>query len=187
MAKSWSLSSKKQTVVSGNSTNPDVIIKKAGEKMKEEKWQEELERYFQGLRLIEKSQAEAREHFDQFCEFIVEPAVETLEDEFKSHGIKIKYSRQKYSHFHLQINFPGSKVDNFHYLISLPKNSLDLRLILKTSGRKDKNSPVSGEKEGLFLPGVKPEAILKLGKEDIILDIITKLKEFNYTARTSPD
>ncbi len=187
MAKSWSLSSKKQTVVSGNSTNPDVIIKKTGEKMKEEKWQEELEHYFQGLRLIEKSQTEAREHFDQFCEFIVEPAVEALEDEFKSHGIKIKYSRQKYSHFHLQINFPGSKVDNFHYLISLPKNSLDLRLILKTSGRKDKKSPVSGEKEGLFLPGIQPEAILKLGKEDIILDIITKLKEFNYTARTSPD
>ncbi|HRD02485.1 MAG TPA: hypothetical protein PLP57_07595 [Candidatus Saccharicenans sp.] len=155
--------------------------------MKEEKWHEELGRYFQGLRIIEKSQEEAREHFDQFCEFIVEPAVEALEDELKLHGIKIKYRRQKYSYFHLQVNFPGSKVDNFHYMISLPKNSLDLTLTLKTSGRKDKKSPVSGEQEGPFLPGVKPEAILKLGKEDVIIDIISKLKEFNYSARTSPD
>ncbi|HQO76609.1 MAG TPA: hypothetical protein PLB50_08000 [Candidatus Saccharicenans sp.] len=155
--------------------------------MKEEKWQEELERYFQGLRIIDKSQEEAREHFDQFCEFIVEPAVEALEDKLKQHGIKIKYWHQKYSCFHLQINFPGSKVANFHYVISLPKNSLDLKLSLKTFGRKDKNSPVSGGKEGPFLPGVKPEVILKLGKEDIILDIISHLKEFNYTARTSPD
>jgi len=37
------------------------------------------------------------------------------------------------------------------------------------------------------LPGVKPDVILKLSKEDIILDIISHLKEFNYTARTSPD
>lgn len=155
--------------------------------MKEEKWQEELERYFQGLRIIDKSQEEAREHFDQFCEFIVEPAVEALEDKLKQHGIKIKYWHQKYSCFHLQINFPGSKVANFHYVISLPKNSLDLKLSLKTFGRKDKNSPVSGGKEGPFLPGVKPEVILKLSKEDIILDIISHLKEFNYTARTSPD
>ncbi|HQH61629.1 MAG TPA: hypothetical protein PKV90_07265, partial [Candidatus Saccharicenans sp.] len=114
-------------------------------------------------------------------------AVEALEDKLKLHGIKIKYWRQKYSCFHLQINFPGSKVDNFHYFITLPKNSLDLKLTLKTSGRKDKKSPVSGAKEGPFLPGVKPDAILKLTKEDIILDIINHLKEFNYTARTSPD
>ena len=155
--------------------------------MKEEKWQEELEHYFQGLRIIDKAQEDAREHFDQFCEFIVEPAVEAVEEKLKLHGIKIKYWRQKYSYGHLQINFPGSRVDNFHYLISLPKNSLDLKLTLKTFGRKDKKSPVSKAKEEPFLPGVKPDAILKLSKEDIILDIINHLKEFNYTARTSPE
>jgi len=60
-------------------------------------------------------------------------------------------------------------------------------LSLRISAWKNKKSPVSRGKEGPFLPGVKPEAILKLSKEDIILDIISHLKEFNYTARTSPD
>ncbi|MDD8021343.1 MAG: hypothetical protein PHU81_09265 [Acidobacteriota bacterium] len=155
--------------------------------MKEEIWQGMVQRYFEDLRIIERSQEDAREHFDQFCEFIVEPAVEALAGELKLRGIKIKTSREKYKFFHLQISFPQSKVDNFHYEISLPRNSLDLRLILKTSGRKDKRSPVAGEKEEQFMPEVRPAEVLKLGKEEVIMDIINKLKEFNYAARTSPD
>ncbi|MCI4444941.1 MAG: hypothetical protein JHC32_02825 [Candidatus Aminicenantes bacterium] len=154
--------------------------------MNEEKWKKELNRYFEDLRIIEKCQQEAREHFDQFCEFIVEPALETLEEELKARGIKIKYFREKDKFIHLQINFPHSKADNFHYRLILPPNSLDLKLVLKTAGRKNKKSPLV-EKERPFLPDVKPEEILKLTKDDIIFDIIDKLKEFNYAARTSPD
>ncbi|MDI6846190.1 MAG: hypothetical protein QME28_08650 [Candidatus Saccharicenans sp.] len=154
--------------------------------MKDEKWVEELNRYFEGLRIIEKYQQEAREHFDQFCEFIVEPAFEALEQALAARRIKIRYKREKYSSIHLQVNFPQSNVDNFHYTIILPKNSIELKLILRTAGRKDRKSPLV-EKERPFMPEVKPENILKLGKEDIILDVIDKLKEFNYAVRTSPD
>lgn len=154
--------------------------------MKEDKWRNELNRYFEDLRIIEKCQQEAKENFDQFCEFIVEPALEALEEELKPRGIRVKYFREKHKFIHLQINFPGSKTDNFHYRIILPRNSLDLKLILKTAGRKDKKSPLV-EKERPFMPEIKPEEVLKLTKEDIILDIISKLKEFNYAARTSPE
>ncbi|HEK85248.1 MAG: hypothetical protein ACPLZD_05040 [Candidatus Saccharicenans sp.] len=154
--------------------------------MEDEKWKKELNRYFEDLRIIEKCQQEAREHFDQFCEFIVEPALETLEDELKARGIKIKYFREKNKFIHLQINFPNSKVDNFHYRIILPSNSLDLKLILQTKGRKNKKSPLVS-KEKPFRPEIKPEEVLKLSKDDIIIDIIKELKEFNYAARTSPD
>lgn len=154
--------------------------------MKEARWMEELNRYFEDLRIIEKCQQEARDHFNQFCEFIVEPAFEALEQALEPRAIKVKYDRQKNSFIHLQINFPGSKIDNFHYYIFLPPNSLELRLLLKTAGRKHKKAPLV-ERERPFLPEVKPEDVLKLGKEDIIIDIIQKLKEFNYAARTSPD
>ncbi|MGB9892934.1 MAG: hypothetical protein ACPLRA_00865 [Candidatus Saccharicenans sp.] len=154
--------------------------------MKEEKWLKELNRYFEDLRIIEKCQQEAREHFDQFCEFIVEPAFEALEEPLGAKGIKIKYDRQKDRLIHLQINFPNSKIDNFHYTIILPSNSLELKLVLKTAGRKNKKSPLL-EKEKPFMPAVKPEDILKLTKDDIIFDIIHELKQFNYAARTSPD
>jgi hypothetical protein len=155
-------------------------------KMIEEKWMKELNRYFEDLRIIEKCQQEARDHFDQFCEFIVEPAFEALEQALEPRGIKVKYDHRKKSSIHIQINFPESKIDNFHYTIVLPPNSLELKLLLKTAGRKNKKSQLE-ERERPFMPEVKPEDILKLGKEDIIIDIIQKLKEFNYAARTSPD
>ncbi len=154
--------------------------------MIEEKWMKELNRYFEDLRLIEKCQQEARDHFDQFCEFIVEPAFEALEQALEPRGIKVRYDRRKNRLIHIQINFPDSKIDNFHYTIILPQNSLELKLLLKTAGRKNKKARLE-EKESAFLPEVGPEDVLKLSKEDIILDIIQKLKEFNYAARTAPD
>lgn len=154
--------------------------------MKEEKWMKELNRYFEDLRIIEKCQQETRDHFDQFCEFIVEPAFEALEQALEAKGIKVKYDRRKNNFIHLQINFPDSKIDNFHYTIVLPPNSIELRLMLKTAGRKNKKAPLA-ERERPFMPEVKPEDVLKLGKEEVIVDIIQKLKEFNYAAKTSPD
>ncbi|MDI6699425.1 MAG: hypothetical protein QME85_10920 [Candidatus Saccharicenans sp.] len=154
--------------------------------MIEEKWMRELNRYFEDLRIIEKCQQEARDHFDQFCEFIVEPAFEALEQALEPRGIKVRYDRRKNRQIHIQINFPDSKIDNFHYTIMLPQNSLELKLLLKTAGRKNKKARLE-EKEGAFLPEVRPEDVLKLSKEDIIRDIIQKLKEFNYAARTTPD
>ncbi len=154
--------------------------------MKEEKWLKELNRYFEGLRVIEKYQQEAKDHFNQLCEFIVEPAFEALEDTLKDRGVRIKYDWKKDKFIHLQINFPQSRIDNFHYTIVLPSNSLELKLVLKTAGRKNQKSPLV-EEEKSFLPEVKPEEVLKLTKEDIIIDIIQKLKKFNYQARTTPD
>jgi len=51
----------------------------------------------------------------------------------------------------------------------------------------EKQEGSAGGKGKAFLPEVKPDDVLKLSKEDIIFDIIEKLKEFNYAARTSPD
>lgn len=154
--------------------------------MKEEKWLKELNHYFEGLRIIEKYQQEAKDHFNQLCEFIVEPAFEALENTLKARAVRIKYDWKKDKFIHLQINFPQSRIDNFHYTILLPSNSLELKLVLKTAGRKNQRAPLV-EEEKSFLPEVKPEEVLKLTKEDIIIDIIQKLKKFNYQARTTPD
>jgi len=56
--------------------------------MVETDWREDLKKLFEDLSIIEKSKKETIQNFHQFCEFIAEPAFETLNEEFKQYGIK---------------------------------------------------------------------------------------------------
>jgi hypothetical protein len=149
----------------------------------ESEWKKNLMGFFEEFSIIETSKKETLDDFAQFCEFIVEPAFESLTEALKEFGITSKSKRIKGKSAALQISFPGSRIDNFHYIISLPKNSLELKLKLKIKGRKNNRGMIE-EKEYPFMENVKPANILKLKKEDVIQDIIRCYRKFVLEAIT---
>jgi hypothetical protein len=149
-------------------------------------WKTELHNHFENMRILEKCQAEALLHFDQFCEFIVEPALESLAEEIASFGVKIRFQKSKGRDIRASLSFPGSKDEQFQYKIFLPRNAVELRLGLATKGRKNLKSDFK-TKEGEFMPGLSPAEVLKLSKEDVILDVLEHYRNFGYEAVTSPD
>jgi hypothetical protein len=147
-------------------------------------WKKNLMSFFEEFTIVEMSKKEALDDFAQFCEFIVEPAFESLSEALDELGISSKSKRTKGKSVALQINFPGSRIDNFYYIIYLPKNSLELKLKLKIRGRKNSHSVVD-EKEFPFLENVSPAKVLKLKKEDVIQDVIRFYRRFTLEAITN--
>jgi hypothetical protein len=144
-------------------------------------WKDELASFLDDLRVVDECKAEAPEKFNQFCEFIAESSFEGLSEELKNYGIKSKVRKEKGKSISFEVNFPKSRVDNFHYVIRLPNNALDLQLRLLIRGRKDKKSQIE-EKEVPFMKNIKPSNVLKLSKEELILDVIKQYKKFIYEA-----
>ncbi len=149
-------------------------------------WRTELKDHFENVRILAKCQAETLVHFEQFCEFIVEPAFEALAEEIASFGVKLKFQRSKGRDIRAGLSFAGSKDEQFQYKIVLPKNAVELRLRLHTRGRKNlKTDYETGE--GEFMPGMSSAMVLKLAKETIILDLLAHYRDFIYKTLTSPD
>ena len=149
-------------------------------------WKTEIKNHFENVRILAKCQAETLIHFEQFCEFIVEPAFEALAEEIASFGVKLKFQKSKGRDIRLSLSFPGSKDEQFQYRILLPKNSVELRLGLTTKGRKNLKTDFKTE-EGVYMAGLSAAAVLKLTKEDVILDVLEHYRDFSYKALTSPD
>ena len=148
-------------------------------------WKEDLATFFEEYAIIETSKKETLDDFDQFCEFIAEPAFENFSAALRHFGITSKSQRTRGKSITFKINFPGSRIDNFHYAICLPKNSIELRLTLRIIGRKNKRS-VMEENPLPFMDGINPAGVLKLKKEDIILDIIRLYRDFVLESLTTP-
>lgn len=149
-------------------------------------WKTELKNHFENVRILAKCQAETILHFDQFCEFIVEPAFETLGEGIASYGVKLRVQRTKGRDIRLSLCFPGSKDEQFQYKIVLPKNSVELRLGLVTKGRKTLKTDFKTS-DGEFMPRLSSAEVLKLAKEDLILDVLEHYRNFSYEALTSPE
>lgn len=149
-------------------------------------WKTELKNHFENVRILAKCQAETVLHFDQFCEFIVEPAFETLAEEIASFGVKLRVQKAKGRDIRLSFSFPGSKDEQFQYKIVLPKNAVELRLGLVTKGRKSLKTDFKTS-DGEFMPGLSSAEVLKLAKEALILDVLEHYRNFSYDALTSPD
>jgi hypothetical protein len=147
-------------------------------------WKKELAGFFEEYAIIETSKKEALDDFDQFCEFIAEPAFENLSNELKGFGIKSKTQRIKGKSVIFLIHFPGSRIDNFHYSICLPKNSIQMRLTLRIRGRKTRKNPLE-EKMLPFMEGINPAGVLKLKKEDVIMDVIRRYRHFVLESLTT--
>lgn len=149
-------------------------------------WKGRLRSCFENIEVLERCRLETYENFKQFCEFIAEPAFETLVEELKGYGIKAKFGTLKGSSIHLQISFPHSKADHFHYIVSLPKDSIELKLRLRIRGRKAAKSPWL-EREESFLSELPPDKVMKISKEELIEDVIEHYKNFTLKTLASPD
>jgi hypothetical protein len=147
-------------------------------------WKKELATFFEEYAIIETSKKETLDDFDQFCEFIVEPAFENFSAALRHFGIGSKSQRVKGKSITFKINFPGSRINNFNYAICLPKNSIELRLTLQISGRKNIRS-VMEDKPLPFMDSINPAGVLKLKKEDIIHDIILHYRDFVLESLTT--
>jgi len=149
-------------------------------------WKDELASFLDDLRVIDECKVEAPEKFNQFCEFIAESSFEGLSEELKIYGIKSKIRKEKGKSIAIEVNFPKSKVDNFQYVIRLPNDALDLKLRLLIKVRKNKKSQIE-EKELPFMKHIKPSDVLKLPKEELILDVIKQYKKFISEALIHPE
>jgi len=150
----------------------------------EKDWKAELADYFDELRILEKCQVDARGNFDQFCEFIAEPAFELLTQELHEYGIKAKFWKTKGRRVTFQIDFSHSGVDHFHYIIELPKNSLEMQPQLQIRGRRSRKSRLV-DMAFPFMPGISAKKLLGLDKEALIRDIISHYRDFNFEGLTS--
>lgn len=149
-------------------------------------WKAELRGHFDNLRVIERCQAETIGQFAQFCEFIAEPAFESLSDELALYGLKSRHQKTRVPDIRFIICFPGTKEDQFHYRLSVPKNAVELRLKLTVRERKTPKTEYQSRDEA-FLPDLEPAQVLKMDKEDVIHDVIEHYRKFCYEALTSPE
>ena len=73
--------------------------------MTQKAWRDVLRKYFEDVRMIEKAKVETIKSFEQFCEFIAEPAFDSLEEEMKEYGVKVSCRKEKGRAFHFNISF----------------------------------------------------------------------------------
>ena len=154
--------------------------------MKKKNWEHELKSHFDNLRVIENCKAETLVKFEQFCEFIAELAFESLADELKTKGVRSRIRREKGRFIGLEIRIPGPRPGSFEYRLVLPRNSVDLKMTLRTSGRWTDRAEAEETGEP-FMEGTDSAIVLKTAKETIILDVIERYRNFVYAGLTSPD
>ncbi|HPW17193.1 MAG TPA: hypothetical protein PLP83_02295 [Candidatus Aminicenantes bacterium] len=149
-------------------------------------WKKELENHFENVKVIAQCQAETVAQFDQFCEFIAEPAFESLTEELDRRRIRSAHQKIAGRSIRFTILFPGSKDDQFHYRISLPKNSVELRLKLQIKARPSPKADYETT-DGDFMPGLFPFKVLRMDKDEVVADVVKHYTGFCYKALTSPD
>lgn len=153
--------------------------------MKERDWKQEIRDHMENVRIIERCRVETLGHFEQFCEFIAEPAAEDLATELAEYRIRALHRKVKDREFAFMLCFPGSKDQQFRYRIVLPANSVELKLDLVVEARRSRRADFTS-KTDRFMPGLKTEEVLKLDKSDIILDLLDRYKSFIYETMTTP-
>jgi hypothetical protein len=149
-------------------------------------WKENLASFFEGYRIIERSKEETLRNFDQFCEFVAEPAFESLQEELKNYRVSSKIKRSGGRSITFQINFPKSRIDNFFYIIRFPRNSIELQLKLVIRGRRNRKSSIE-ENEIPFMKDVVPTEVMKIKIEDLIHDVIEQYRNFCFESATQSE
>lgn len=147
-------------------------------------WKKELAGLFDEYRIILSSQKDVLEDFNQFCEFIVEPAFENLQDELREYGTRAKIIMVKGKFISLVIYYGKSRIDHFKYMLELPRKAVEMRLRLRLKGRKTRQDAPEESIER-FLPDVTPEQVMKLDKEKLILDVIEHYRDFIFSSEAA--
>jgi hypothetical protein len=149
-------------------------------------WRDQLRGCFEDIAILERCRKETAEDFQQFCEFIAEPAFEALEDELKGYEIKASHAIRRGRSISLQVDFRRSKLDHFHYAIVLPRNSVELKLQVQVRGRRTPKGPLE-ERTEPFLPATPPEKVMKTAREDLIAAVISRYRDFILESMSKAD
>jgi hypothetical protein len=152
--------------------------------MSADDWKDRLRMFIDSVSILERCKHETRENFKQFCEFIAETAFEALTEEMKEYKIKAKFWTETGKSTGIKLDYPNARVPSFHYIISLPQNSVEMKLRLQVKGRTSAEG-VSQDMEKPFMEGVSPDRVLKIGKEELLDDIIEHFKNYIFAAMTS--
>jgi hypothetical protein len=147
-------------------------------------WKDRLRMFIDSVSVLERCKHETRENFKQFCEFIAEPAFEALAEEMKEYKIKTKFWTQAGKSTGIRMDFPNSRVPDFYYIISLPQNSVQMKLALQVKDRASSDG-TSKVTEGIFMESVPPEKVMKIGKEELLDDIVEHFKNYVFAAMTA--
>lgn len=149
-------------------------------------WLKSLTDVFEGIRIIQQSKKETLMKFEQFCEFIAEPAFENLIEALDEYGVKAKIKKIKEKCIVFQINFKQSRAEKFEYSLELPKNSVEFNLHLKTRGGRSKKKLKEEKGQLLVIQGNKKD-LLKISKEELIMDVIKHFRDYVYASLTSEE
>ena len=106
----------------------------------EDHWKTKMARFIEEFRIIESSISETKLDFTNFCEFIAEPAFESLGEELKQYGMSAKIEKIKEKSITLFIYFPKSNIEDFYFTIYLPENAVELSLRKQTGDVKQRKS-----------------------------------------------
>jgi len=136
-------------------------------------WKTKLAQFFEELRIIQSSISETLLDFSHFCEFIAEPAFESLSEELDQYHLSSSVKKIKDKSISLQITFPKSEINNYYYTILLPDNSIELKLRLRTGSQSDFT-------EEAFMEQINPKELLELEKETLIENIIQHYRRFCF-------
>lgn len=149
-------------------------------------WKEKLAKCFEGNQILVSSIHEAREKFDNFCEFIAEPSFALLKEELDFHKVGAKIRRVRGYSISFQANFVKSSISQFQYTVYLPKNSIRLDLKSRVGGRKNKKGIVEMN-ECPFMKETAPSAVMEVSQEDFIHDVIRYYQNFLFNSTVSPE
>jgi hypothetical protein len=147
-------------------------------------WKDRLRIFFESIDVLERCKIETRQNFTQFCEFIAEPAFESLVEEMKQYKIKCKFWTLRGKSTGIRFDFAGSGVDSFQYIVTLPKNSVQMKLRLQIRGRKSAKAPLD-EIEEFFMERIPPDKVMKISKEELLSDVVERFRNYTYEALTS--
>jgi hypothetical protein len=142
-------------------------------------WKSELASFIDEYRVIESCIGETLEKFDRFCEFIAEPAFDSLKDELKIYNISSSYHKEKGKSIGFQIEYSSSLLNNFAYTLLLPRDSIELKLKVHLKAQRSRKDPEE-EVEFPFLDGLNPDDVLEINKEDLIRDVIKRFRSFCF-------
>jgi|Deesub1362B_J571_1020462.scaffolds.fasta_scaffold00002_834 hypothetical protein len=149
-----------------------------------ENWKNKLATLFEEIRIIEQSQEETKLQFEQFCEFIVEPAFEELIEMLETTGSKGRIFKQPRKWILFRVNFNFLQPVVFEYKLELPPNAIQLELtqIIRYRLAKEKEWR---EKIEPFRPCPEEEDLLKLDKENLLGHFLEVCRENLFHLLTS--
>lgn len=149
-------------------------------------WKEALAKCFEDIQILVASIHETHEKFDNFCEFIAEPALENLKEELDLYKVGAKIQSIMGHSISFQTNFVKSSIRQFQYTVYLPKNSIQLELNSRVGGRKNKKDLME-EQECPFMEGIAPSSVMDISQEDFILEVIRHYRNFLFTSTVSAE